>query len=152
RRGERMRSDSLSCWLSNPPGGACNTVTFLQGYLSARDKLSFGPAAQSQTRIMSVLWDFPDTSSKPTLMTASITYSTIAHRGDHRMTKSLTSFLVVLSLAGFFAVPFHAQVQAPPARTQTIAERTSSMQKLDGLFPLYWDERTGTLWLEISRF
>jgi hypothetical protein len=68
------------------------------------------------------------------------------------MTKSLTSFLVVLSLAGLFAVPFHAQVQAPPARTQTIAERTSSMQKLDGFFPLYWDERTGTLWLEISRF
>jgi hypothetical protein len=26
------------------------------------------------------------------------------------------------------------------------------MQKLDGYFPLYWDERAGTLWLEIPRF
>jgi hypothetical protein len=26
------------------------------------------------------------------------------------------------------------------------------MRKLDGYFPLYWDERTGTLWLEIPRF
>ena len=26
------------------------------------------------------------------------------------------------------------------------------MLKLDGYFPLYWDERTGSLWLEIPRF
>jgi hypothetical protein len=26
------------------------------------------------------------------------------------------------------------------------------MQKLDGYFPLYWDERAGSLWLEIPRF
>ena len=26
------------------------------------------------------------------------------------------------------------------------------MHKLDGYFPLYWDERTGKLWLEIPRF
>jgi len=26
------------------------------------------------------------------------------------------------------------------------------MQKLDGFFPMYWDERAGSLWLEISRF
>src|SRR5437588_2065878 len=26
------------------------------------------------------------------------------------------------------------------------------MQKIDGYFPVYWDERTGTLWLEIPRF
>jgi hypothetical protein len=26
------------------------------------------------------------------------------------------------------------------------------MSKLDGYFPLYWDERTGSLWLEIPRF
>jgi hypothetical protein len=26
------------------------------------------------------------------------------------------------------------------------------MQKIDGYFPLYWDERTGSLWLEIPRF
>src|ERR1039458_674105 len=32
-----------------------------------------------------------------------------------------------------------------------IEERTSGMQKIDGYFPLYWDERTGSLWLEIPR-
>ena len=40
----------------------------------------------------------------------------------------------------------------PGGRTQSIEERTSGMQKLDGYFPLHWDERTGTLWLEIARF
>ena len=33
----------------------------------------------------------------------------------------------------------------------TIEERTAAMRKLDGYFPLYWDERTGNLWLEIPR-
>src|SRR3984957_2824707 len=40
----------------------------------------------------------------------------------------------------------------PAGRTPTIEERTAGMQKLDGYFPLYWDERTGNLWLEITRF
>jgi hypothetical protein len=41
---------------------------------------------------------------------------------------------------------------ATPARTPTIEERTTGMQKMDGYFPLYWDERTGNLYLEIERF
>jgi len=41
---------------------------------------------------------------------------------------------------------------AVPPRMPTIEERTTGMQKLDGYFPLYWDERTGNLWLEIARF
>jgi hypothetical protein len=39
-----------------------------------------------------------------------------------------------------------------PAHIPTIEERTAGMHKLDGYFPLYWEERTGNLWLEISRF
>jgi hypothetical protein len=39
-----------------------------------------------------------------------------------------------------------------PARIPSIEERTTGMQKIDGYFPLYWDERTGNLYLEISRF
>src|SRR5690348_15725281 len=39
-----------------------------------------------------------------------------------------------------------------PGRVSTIEERTAGMQKLDGFFPLYWDERTGFLLLEIPRF
>jgi len=34
----------------------------------------------------------------------------------------------------------------------TIEEKTVGMKKLDGFFPLYWDDRTGQLWLEIGRF
>ena len=66
------------------------------------------------------------------------------------MSKSFMTFVIALSVGALFAVPF--QAQAPAARAQTIAERTSAMQKLDGFFPLYWDERAGTLWLEIPRF
>src|SRR5256885_14963273 len=41
---------------------------------------------------------------------------------------------------------------APAGRAPSIDERTSGMQKLDGYFPLYWDERTGSLFIEIPRF
>jgi hypothetical protein len=41
---------------------------------------------------------------------------------------------------------------APASRTPSIEERTAGMQKLDGYFPLYWDEHAGTLFLEIPRF
>src|SRR3984957_20246227 len=37
-------------------------------------------------------------------------------------------------------------------RIPPIEERVTGMQKLDGYFPLYWDERTGSLFLEIPRF
>ena len=37
-------------------------------------------------------------------------------------------------------------------RAQSIDERTAGMQKIDGYFPLYWDERTGSLFIEIARF
>ena len=33
-----------------------------------------------------------------------------------------------------------------------IDARTSGMQKIDGYFPLYWDERSGSMFLEIPRF
>ena len=45
-----------------------------------------------------------------------------------------------------------AQAQQRPAAVQSIEDRTSGMKKLDGYFPLYWDERTGSLFLEIPRF
>src|SRR6516162_5084903 len=67
------------------------------------------------------------------------------------MTKSLTRIVAVLLLGFLFVIPTYAQGQGG-ARSQTIEDRTANMQKLDGCFPLYWDERAGTLWLEISRF
>jgi hypothetical protein len=33
----------------------------------------------------------------------------------------------------------------------TIEQRTAGLQKMDGYFPLYWEERTGNLYLEIPR-
>ena len=48
-----------------------------------------------------------------------------------------------------------ASIAAPaavPARIPSIEERTAGMQKLDGYFPVYWEERTGNLYLEIARF
>ena len=39
--------------------------------------------------------------------------------------------------------------QAAAGRIRSIADRTSGMQKIDGFFPMYWDEATGSLFLEI---
>src|SRR5271157_295900 len=66
-----------------------------------------------------------------------------------------TTFAAILSLCLLPAL--HAQGRGggtPPSagRTPTIEERTAGMTKLDGYFPLYWDDRTGNLFLEIARF
>ena len=45
-----------------------------------------------------------------------------------------------------------AGLYAQPAATiPTITAKTASMRKLPGYFPLYWDEKAGRLWLEITR-
>src|SRR5262245_20923779 len=80
---------------------------------------------------------------------------------------------IVLCLAVLATAPNHAQQpQAPPTaaggqgggrgagqagggaggRVPAIDERVSGMQKIDGYFPLYWDERSGSLFIEIPRF
>ena len=41
---------------------------------------------------------------------------------------------------------------AAQSTVPSIAEKTQGLQKLEGFFPLYWDSRAGTLWLEIPRF
>ncbi len=46
------------------------------------------------------------------------------------------------------------QTQTPARRADaivSIAERTSGMKKIDGFFPLYWDEAGGRLWLEVPK-
>jgi hypothetical protein len=56
---------------------------------------------------------------------------------------------------GWFAlllVPVIQAQQKAPEHIPAIEDRTAGMRKLDGYFPLYWDERTGNLWLEVSRF
>ena len=43
-----------------------------------------------------------------------------------------------------------AGVDAPAAAPQTIAQRTVSLQKMDGFFPIYFDPKTAHLYLEIT--
>src|SRR6266851_2932055 len=46
-----------------------------------------------------------------------------------------------------------AQQATPPAGpVPTISTKTASMQKMPGYFPLYWEDKTGKLWLEIDKF
>jgi hypothetical protein len=49
-----------------------------------------------------------------------------------------------------FALALAADVTAQRA-LPTIAERTDGFRRLDGFFPLYWDDAAGTLYLEIPR-
>ena len=58
---------------------------------------------------------------------------------------------VIFFTAGIAAAQPSAQAQRPAA-TQTVEERTVGMRKIDGYFPLYWEERTGSLFVEIARF
>jgi hypothetical protein len=61
-------------------------------------------------------------------------------------------------LAAILVSALHAQGRGGGAAAQgggripPIEDRVTGMQKLDGYFPLYWDERTGSLFLEIPRF
>ncbi|RPJ76139.1 MAG: DUF5117 domain-containing protein, partial [Acidobacteria bacterium] len=41
---------------------------------------------------------------------------------------------------------------APPGPLKSIEEKTAGFQKIDGFFPMYWEQGAGTLWLEIPRF
>ncbi len=59
----------------------------------------------------------------------------------------LFSLAVVLTLSS--AGMREARAQTPAA---TIADKTSGWTRMDGFLPLYWDEATGRLYLEIPRF
>ncbi|HXG87030.1 MAG TPA: zinc-dependent metalloprotease [Vicinamibacterales bacterium] len=63
------------------------------------------------------------------------------------------SLFTVAIVAVMLTVPLAAQQPAQrPAMMPSIDDRTSGMKKIDGYFPLYWDDRTGSLFLEVSRF
>lgn len=66
--------------------------------------------------------------------------------------------LLLATAIGFLvSVPVRSTAQ-PQARgggtgsVRTIEERTATMRKLDGFFPLYWDSTAGQLFMEIARF
>ena len=60
--------------------------------------------------------------------------------------------LVMVLVAAVLVVTPSARQAAPQVPNGgTISARTAGMQKFDGFYPLYWDERTGSLFLEIPK-
>ncbi len=67
--------------------------------------------------------------------------------------------LIAVLIAAALLMPARA-VTAQPTSGQrgaagplpSIEDRTGSMKKIDGFFPVYWEERSGQLFLEIARF
>src|SRR6266851_1369184 len=68
------------------------------------------------------------------------------------MSRASIALAIIVSITHLHAQRGGSPPNQPPGRTPSIEERTTGMQKLDGFFPLYWDDRTGNLWLEIARF
>lgn len=62
------------------------------------------------------------------------------------------AWLFVISVATPVGAQPQGQGQRPGGGTPpSIEERTKDLRKLDGLFPLYWDENAARVWLEIPR-
>ncbi len=72
------------------------------------------------------------------------------------LTPAFPSLTAVVCAVLVAASAPHATAAQPRPQTPeplpTIAVRTQAMEKRDGFIPLYWDARTGKIWLEISRF
>jgi hypothetical protein len=84
------------------------------------------------------------------------------------MLKATVTFTVVLSFM-ILMLPLHGSqaiyaqqpgggggrgggaAQGGAGPIQSIEARTAGMQKIDGFFPLYWDERTGSMFVEIPK-
>jgi hypothetical protein len=74
---------------------------------------------------------------------------------------SVRNRTVLLCLIVFAAASTSGSAQGGPGaqggrkpggdQITSIDERTAGMKKIDGFFPLYWDEGAGRLWLEIPR-
>ena len=65
--------------------------------------------------------------------------------------------IVAMLIVALLAVPLAFAQDRPSGDTSkettpTIEAKTAGMEKIDGFFPLYWDEKAGTLWMEIARF
>jgi len=62
----------------------------------------------------------------------------------------------VLALLAFFVAPRLAAQPQGGAQDQealpTIEEKTEGMRSIPGFLPMYWEESTGKLWMEVERF
>ncbi len=66
---------------------------------------------------------------------------------SNRARRVLFALAFGLSSLGAWAQPARPARNPPPS----VEEKTASMKKLDGFFPLYWDENEGKLYLEVGR-
>src|SRR5688572_31145811 len=71
------------------------------------------------------------------------------------MLNSLKRALTMLAVLLVAATASAQQSQGTPARRPdaipSIADRTSGMKKIDGFFPLYWDDAGGRLFVEVPK-
>ena len=63
----------------------------------------------------------------------------------------LSVALFVTMLAATTSVGAQQAAPARPGPMASVPDRTTGLRKIDGYFPLYWDERAGTMLLEIPR-
>ena len=66
-----------------------------------------------------------------------------------------TLLAIALSFAGTPARSPKAAAAAardPRAPSRPSRPARTGFQKIDGYMPLYWDDKTGTLWMEIGKF
>ncbi len=69
-------------------------------------------------------------------------------RGFH----SLVALLALSAPFSSYPAPAAAQARSQDAQPlPSIAEKTQGMERMDGFIPLFWDARTGKVWLEIGR-
>jgi len=64
----------------------------------------------------------------------------------------VVSCFLLASIAGSAAAYPQAARGMDAGPLPSIEEKTAGLKKLDGYFPLYWNERSGQLWMEVPRF
>ena len=62
--------------------------------------------------------------------------------------RSIVTRLAFVLVSLFFAQAAIGQPEAMP----TIESKVSGLEKIDGFVPLYWDDATGSMWMEIEHF
>lgn len=66
--------------------------------------------------------------------------------------RTVAGLALTLTLASTLGAVLPGGLAAQADTLPTIAEHTADMTRVDGFLPLYFDEDTGKLWLEVSRF
>ncbi len=74
------------------------------------------------------------------------------YRTALRVLSALACLLVVVSSGAPLDLRAQARGDAAATPPPTIEEKTEGMTHIDGYMPLYWEETTGKLWMEVGRW